>query len=264
MKKQLALLILLATAATAVVTAGPVELSKDVTPVPPPEKDWSFTLTPYGWMSSIQGTIGAGDVSADVNIPVKEVLKHLDMSMMVTAELRYKRWSFTGDLIYARLHDDIAPPAGILFSSTHEVLKETIGTFELGYRVVDAKTTFLDVFAGARVYDFYAQIVLRPSLINPNPGVNASGTQTWVDPLFGLRCRHYVARAVFLDFYGDIGGFGAGSELSWQALGGVGIQASHWCDVEFGYRALGFDYKPGKTNQDLITHGPIIGAIIHF
>ncbi len=264
MTKQIALLLVQATAALLTVTAGPVESSQDITPTAPPEKQWSFTLTPYAWMSSIQGTIGAGDRSADVDIPVTEVLEHLDMSMMVTAELRYKRWSFTGDLIYARLHDDIAPPAGILYSTTHEVLKETIGTFELGYRVVDSKTTFLEVFAGARVYDFYAQIVLRPSLVNPNPGVNASGTQTWVDPIFGLRSRHYVSRAVFLDFYGDIGGFGAGSELSWQVLGGVGIQASHWCDVELGYRALGFEYKPGNANQDLITHGPIIGAIIHF
>jgi hypothetical protein len=208
--------------------------------------------------------MSAGDRSADVDIAFKDVLKHLDMGVMMAAELRYNRWSFTGDLIYARLHDDIAPPAGILFSSTHEVLKETLVTLELGYRVVDSKPAFLDVFAGARIYNFYSQIVLRPSLVNPNQGVNASGTETWADPIFGLRGRYYVSRAVFLNFYGDIGGFGAGSDLSWQVLGGVGIQASHWCDVELGYRALGFDYEPGRTKQDLVTHGPIIGAIIHF
>jgi hypothetical protein len=184
--------------------------------------------------------------------------------MMVAAELRYNRWSFTGDLVYARLHDDIDPPAGILFSSTHEVLKETLVTLELGYRVIDAKPAFLDVFAGARIYNFYSQIVLRPSLINPNPGVNNSGTQTWADPIFGLRGRYYVSRAVFLNFYGDIGGFGAGSDLSWQVLGTIGIQVSHWCDVQLGYRALGFDYQPGRVNQDITTHGPIIGATVHF
>ena len=264
MKKQIALLIVLATAASSALTAGPVESSKDVTPAPPPENPWSFTLTPYGWLTSINGTMSAGDRSADVDIAFKDVLKHLDMGVMMAAELRYKRWGFTGDLIYARLHDDIAPPAGILFSSTHEVLKETLVTLELSYRVVDSKPAFLDVFAGARIYNFYSQIVLRPSLVNPNPGVNASGTETWADPIFGLRGRYYVSRAVFLNLYGDIGGFGAGSDLSWQVLGGIGIQASHWCDVELGYRALGFDYEPGRTNQDITTHGPIIGAIIHF
>ena len=48
---------------------------------------------------------------------------------------------------------------------------------------------------------------------------------------------------------------------SWQALE---EEAARWCDVELGYRALGFDYQPGRTNQDITTHGPIIGAIIHF
>jgi hypothetical protein len=261
MKKQIALLIVLTAAASSTLTAGPVESSA---PAPTPENPWSFTLTPYGWMTSINGTMSAGDRSADVDIAFKDVLKKLDMTMMVAAELRYNRWSFTGDLVYARLHDDIDPPAGILFSSTHEVLKETLVTLELGYRVVDAKPAFLDVFAGARIYNFYSQIVLRPSLINPNPGVDASGTETWADPIFGLRGRYYVSRAVFLNFYGDIGGFGAGSDLSWQVLGAIGIQVSHWCDVELGYRALGFDYEPGRTKQDLVTHGPIIGATIHF
>ena len=264
MKKQITLLLVLATAATSALTAGPVESSKDVPVVqtPPAENPWSFTLTPYGWMTSINGTISAGDRMADVDIAFKDVLKHLDMTAMCTAELRYKRWSFTGDLIYARLHDDIAPPAGIVFSSTHEVVKETIGTLALNYRVVDSKPTFLDLFAGARIYDFYSQIRLIPNL--GNQGVNASGTETWADPIVGLRGRYYFSRAWFLNLYGDIGGFGAGSDLSWQALGGVGVQVSHWCDVELGYRALGFDYEPGRSKQDLTTHGPIIGAIIHF
>ena len=166
MKKQIILLIVLATAVSSVLTAGPVESSKDITPVQtqPAEKPWSFTLTPDGWMTSINGTISAGDRSADFDVAFKDILKHLDMGLMFAAELRYKRWSFTGDFIYARLHDDIAPPDGILFSSTHEVLKETIGTMALNYRVVDSKPTFLDIFAGARVYDFYSQIVLRPRL----------------------------------------------------------------------------------------------------
>src|ERR1700675_4313391 len=102
MKKQLALFIVLATAASSTLTAGPVESSKDITPTPPPENPWSFTLTSYGWLTSINGTMSAGDRSADVDIAFKDVLKHLDMGVMMAAELRYKRWAFLGDLIYAR------------------------------------------------------------------------------------------------------------------------------------------------------------------
>ncbi len=150
----------------------------------------------------------------------------------------------------------------MLYSSTHEVLKETIVTLELGYRVIDSQKAFLDVFAGARIYSLYTQIRLLPRLARQ--GVNVSGTETWADPIVGLSGRYYVSRPVFLHLYGDIGGFGVGSEFSWQVLGGVGVRVSRWCDLELGYRALGFDYEPGRTKQDITTHGPIIGAILHF
>lgn len=251
---------MLLTGTSPLLMAGPVESI----PVQeqPAENPWSFNLTVYGWATAIDGTISAGGRSADVDIAFEDVVKHLDMAFMATAELRYKRWGFMGDVIYARLHDDIAPPAGIVYSSTHEVVKETLGTFALSYRVVDAKPAFLDLFAGARVYNFYSEIVLRPNL--GQTGFAADGTSTWADPIIGLRGRYYVARAIFLNGYGDVGGFGAGSELSWQVLGAVGVQAARWCDVQLGYRALGFEYQGGRGKQKITTHGPIFGATIRF
>jgi hypothetical protein len=259
-KKHIATLILLLTAASPMVWAGSVDTRFVRTQ--PAENDWSFNLAIYGWATAIDGTISAGGRSADVDIAFKDVLKHLDMTFMAAAELRYKRWGFMGDLIYARLHDDIAPPSGIIFSSTHEVFKETIGTFLLSYRVVDAKPAYLDFFAGARVYSFYSEIVLRPNL--GQTGFKADGTTTWADPIIGMRSRYYVSPVVFLNGYGDVGGFGAGSELSWQVLGSIGVQAARWCDVQLGYRGLGFEYGSGNRKQEITTHGPIIGATIRF
>ena len=260
LKKQIAILVMLLAATSPRLGAGSVETK--FVPAPPTEKEWSFNLSLYGWATAIDGTISAGGRSADVDVAFKDVLKHLDMTFMGAAELRYKRWGFLGDLVYARLHDDIAPPAGIIFSSTHEVIKETIGTFAVSYRVVDYDRTYLDVLAGARVYSFYSEIVLRPNL--GQTGFKASGTSTWVDPIIGLRGRYYMSPLFFLNGYGDIGGFGAGSEFSWQVLGTLGIQAARWCDVQLGYRALGFEYEGSRGNQELTTHGPIIGATIRF
>jgi hypothetical protein len=259
-KTVIALVIMLLTAASPILRAGSVETK--FVPTQPAEKDWSFTLTPYGWATAIDGTMSAGGRSADVDIAFKDVVKHLDTTFMLAAELRYKRWGFMGDVIYARLHDDIAPPAGLLFSSTHEVFKETIGTFAVSYRVVDANPAYLDFFAGARVYRFYSEIVLRPNLAPQ--GFSASGTSTWADPIIGLRGRYYVSRAVFLNGYGDVGGFGAGSELSWQVLGGIGVEAARWLDLQMGYRALGFEYQGSRGTQEITTHGPIMGATIRF
>jgi hypothetical protein len=260
-KRRIAVLLLWIASGISTLVAGPVEST--IVQTQPQENPWSFNLSVYGWATSIDGTISAGDRSADVDIAFKDVLKHLDMGFMGAAELRYQRWGFMGDLIYARLSDDIAPPAGIVFSSTHEVVKETIGTFALSYRVVDAKPAYLDLFAGARVYSFYSEIVLRPNLPG-GTGFAANGTTTWADPIIGLRGRYYVSPVVFLNGYGDVGGFGAGSELSWQVLGAVGIQAARWCDAQLGYRALGFEYGSGNRKQEITTHGPIIGATFKF
>ena len=258
--KLLVVLSVLLTAASSVLTAGPVESITG--PTQPVENPWSFNLSIYGWATAIDGTISAGARSAELDIAFKDILDHLDMAFMGGAELRYKRWGFLGELIYARLHDDIAPPAGLVFSSTHEVIKETIGTLALSYRVVAVAPAYLDVFAGARIYDFYAQIRLQPNL--GQVGVNNEGTNTWVDPIIGLRGRYYVSRAFFLNGYGDVGGFGAGSELSWQVLGAVGVQAARWCDLQLGYRVLGFEYQSGRATQEITTHGPIFAARFHF
>jgi opacity protein-like surface antigen len=264
LRKRIFVFVLLIAAGSAGFAAELVEPNKDgpVVQKQPPEKDWSFNLSLYGWATAIDGTISAGGRSADIGIDFSALRKRLDMAFMGAAELRYQRWGFMGDLIYARLSDDIAPPAGIIFSSTHEVVKETLGTFILSYRVVDAKPAFLDLFAGARVYSLYSEIVLRPNL--GQRGVNANNTTTWADPIIGLRGRCYVSRAFFLSGYGDIGGFGAGSELSWQGFGGIGVQAARWCDLQLGYRALGFEYSSGNRKQEITTHGPIIGATFRF
>ena len=67
-------------------------------------------------------------------------------------------------------------------------------------------------------------------------------------------------------FRGDIGGFGVGSEFSWQFYTGYSHEF-HIGDMTMagvvGYRALAANYESGsgknKTEFDLILHGPVAG-----
>jgi hypothetical protein len=95
--------------------------------------------------------------------------------------------------------------------------------------------------------------------------VARSGTLEWVDPFVGLRVRHQLAPGKELEFLGDIGGFGVGSDFTWQLFGGYSFDFSVW-QTELhglvGYRALAIDYTqdgPSKNNLDLILHGPVVG-----
>jgi len=94
LKKHIAILTLLLVGTSPVLRAGSVETR--FVPTQPAENSWSFNLSIYGWATAIDGTISAGGRSADVDIAFKDVLKHLDMTFMGAAELRYKRWGFMG------------------------------------------------------------------------------------------------------------------------------------------------------------------------
>lgn len=87
------------------------------------------------------------------------------------------------------------------------------------------------------------------------------------DPFIGGRIRHEFGEAQTLTLLADVGGFGVGGDLSWQAI------ATYAFDVTFlgtpintivGYRALAVDHREnslfGENGLDLIEHGPILGV----
>ena len=101
--------------------------------------------------------------------------------------------------------------------------------------------------------------------------VARSGDLEWVDPVVGLRVRHQIAPGKNLRLEGDIGGFGAGSEFSWQAVGvysfmtqclGMPLRA------DLGYRALYVDFSEngrfGENGLNVIQHGPLMGVTFNW
>ena len=63
---------------------------------------------------------------------------------------------------------------------------------------------------------------------------------------------------------GDIGGFGVGSDLTWQAIGTLDYAVNDRLELRAGYRALSVDYEDGKFLYDVLMQGPILGATYRF
>jgi len=63
---------------------------------------------------------------------------------------------------------------------------------------------------------------------------------------------------------GDVGGFAAGSRLTWQALGTVNYQLNDNWVFHAGYRALHVDYRKGGFLYDTTMHGPLLAASYRF
>ncbi len=92
--------------------------------------------------------------------------------------------------------------------------------------------------------------------------------KTWVDPIVGLTLRTPPDRFLQLRLYSEIGGFGVGSDFTWQAFPTVGVKLAPGFALEFGYRWLDIDYESGDgANQfayDVLTQGPVIGMAFKF
>jgi hypothetical protein len=86
----------------------------------------------------------------------------------------------------------------------------------------------------------------------------------WWDPYIGLRARYNFTSVVYAIGRGDIGGFGVGSDLMWQAEAAIGFQLTRSIFAEVGYRALSFHYQKDGLTYDTITHGAQITLGIEF
>lgn len=95
--------------------------------------------------------------------------------------------------------------------------------------------------------------------------ISLSEEKDLVDPIIGVRYKWKIADKWDLKLYGDIGGFGIGSDFTWQTLGVIDFWP--WKHVGFlaGYRALSYHFEDDDKNiepfeLDLLVHGPILGV----
>jgi hypothetical protein len=97
-------------------------------------------------------------------------------------------------------------------------------------------------------------------------GLNNTFTlaEDWWDPYVGVRARLNLTKAIYLTAKADIGGFGVGSDLTWQASGALGCQLTPSLHAELGYRYLYTDYNKDGFVYDVSQSGVEITAGITF
>jgi hypothetical protein len=145
--------------------------------------------------------------------------------------------------------------------------------------------TALDLMGSARYWNQDVDLSLRligtltvdlPELGLPlqrsrRVAIARSGDLEWVDPVVGARIRHQIAPGKELRLVGDVGGFGAGSEFSWQAVATYGFDVNCFgtpLHTVIGYRALAVDFSEdgrfGKNALDVVQHGPVMGVTFNW
>lgn len=83
----------------------------------------------------------------------------------------------------------------------------------------------------------------------------ASGDQYWFDPIIGLRGQINFTRWLFLSAQGDVGGFGAGSDIAWNAQAALGVNFTRNIFAELGYRYMYVDYENNGFLYNMNSYG---------
>jgi hypothetical protein len=278
------------TATTATVDpSAPAGGSKEPAPaIPSTDPKLEVAITPFIWLVGFDGTVGVRGINADINKNFFQILDDTDhvFGLMGAVDVTYDRFVFqlNGTWTTAEVEQEPARvPAGTINSNVN--MDSSWVEIFAGYRVVDhafddaprtKRRLTLDAFVGGRFTWIDSDLTVSTqvpiqlpdgSILNPGDARFVDESEFWADPFVGLRLDLGLTENWNLGFRGDIGGFGAGSEFSWQAFGGVGYRFNFetWTmNVFAGYRAIGQDYSEGDFTWDVVTHGPMVGLSFAF
>ena len=214
---------------------------------------WEFDLSVYGLASGMSGDVGIGPVNANVDVGFDKIWDNLEFGAMGKVRVGYGPWALTTDVIYMGLQ-------GTKNGVTAEFDQWMVEPI-LSYRV----SKYFEPLAGVRYNNLSGEI--RGPGVLPTPRI-PSGTQDWWDPIVGANVNLPLGNNFSFNVRGDIGGFGAGSDFTWQAFPYFGWQFANWGSVEAGYRWLYVDYETGsgasRFKYDMLIQGPQIGLTVHF
>ncbi len=222
----------------------------------PSNRAWQNDVFLYGLAGSISGDAQFGPVQQPVDVSFGDILDNLQMGFMGGYRGSSERFSVAADFVYLALGN--ASTTGLVRRAD---LDQFIADLTGGYRF----SSGVEAFAGLRVTDLSTKVGLGDPVIT-----ELEGSDTFYDPVVGVRILTPLSQdgRWWIQARGDIGGFGASMDFTWQAIANVGFKPTEWISIFGGYRALGQDFKDAGTNErfdlDVTYYGPLFGVGFHF
>src|SRR6056297_3655461 len=237
--------------------AAVVAVAITMAPAASQAQDWTGQVTLYGWGAGVGGDFtpftGAPTLSFDKSL--SEVLEYLDAAVFVTGLARRGDFVLFGDLTYSSSSRSGVVPPGIPASG--EVTLRSL-SLAAGQRFDAGGGATVDLLGGFRAWSVDGLVSA------PVAGVSVAPEQNFVDPIVALRVNAPIADNWSVIGVFDVGGFGVGSEMTWQAAVTANYRATENLFLSVGYRHLYLDYADGGTVFEGAMSGPVIGATWRF
>jgi len=251
-------------------TAAPIEPEA---PRSDEKGGWTFSFAPYLWGAGLNGKAGVGRTDVDVDASFADILKDFNIGGMAFMEARHGRLGFFGNPLFIRTKSDSSGAVDTKVTNDTTIIAAGVSyrvvDFEVGELVVGQPVRIgIEPYAGARWTRLRLEIKLKqgnqPSPVHL-PQVDKS--QNWVDPIFGTRVHVSFTDHWLLTGSADVGGFGVGTDISWNAQGYVGYRDTLFgipVIYSAGYRALYQNYDRNNFKWDVNQQGPILGTVFQF
>ena len=225
-----------------------------------PEKKWNFLVEPYILFPYIQGNVGIESLNTlSVDADPGDIFSKLHFGGMIYLEAHTDKWAIGSDYVLMMLNQDVTPNK--LISSGTVDLTQSIWEISGLYRVYK----FIEVGIGGRlIYLSTSTEAVRNVLPEGSENLSGSHSLTFYDPIIITRLSTAIKEKWLLQFRGDLGGFGVGSDFTWQLQAYAGYKFTKVFQLTAGYRYLGIDYDGGEYDERFIFDVNEFGPEIQF
>lgn len=235
----------------------------------------------YGWIPGTFGSVRVKDTTVQVDSTPADVLRLVfDGDALAGAgyfALSYDRLGIFADVIGGDAKLSVSQSIPTQLCCTLDVDAKSKMYFVildtgLGYEVARLplpgrqRPLTLGVWAGARYVYLSNDLEADADVVHgARRHADVYESLDWADPLIGIRWSVPLHDAISLDFRGDIGGFGASSDLTWGLVSMLRLWLP-WKPFDLspylaaGYRVVAFDRSPDGRTVDMQLRGPVMGA----
>lgn len=248
-------------------------------------KDWQAFVAVYLWVVGMDGDIGVGNTTADIDLSFGDIWENFDVGGQAHIEFWWKKWIFFVDPLFMKLSSKSSQTRVIGTIKADGEVKMFLMDLAMGYRVAEIAlgqntksnnfkmwpALSIDVYGGGRILSVENTIDLTLDTPIGQRKQRLSVDETWFDFIVGTRFLFDFTERLLLNVKTDIGGFGLGfsSNIDWNFQANLGYTLPWWGVTPYiGYRVLYIDYEDGsganRFEYNIWHTGPQIGVGVRF
>jgi hypothetical protein len=229
----------------------------------PSASDWQTDGTLYLWLPGVHGNLSAFGYNVGFKASPADIISHADLGILGVLGVKYHRLVLIADFIYGPLKASRTSTVVLLPNQPVVTSDVKYSAFildpEVGYRVLNHENLKIDGLFGYRY--FHQGITLN--VATPQHNASSYSGTNYTDPVVGARILYPITSKLLATIWGDVGGWGAGSQLDYNMVGALSYKIARRWALGAAWRYLYVDYKSANLTTVTAQSGIVFGVTYH-